>query len=299
MRRVILTGIMEIRPVAPMPPLPEAIAAFEHLAGIHLTIHDVQGVRPPRWRHRQLPNRHLHRAPFCWEGRFEHPVWNNACTRECLTATHSRLRRDPTPFLKRCWKGGVELVVPAVRDGRVLLVLFAGVFRDADAPEPKTDAASLRRYRALPVWRDEKAPELVSALTFFGDALLYELDRLDVRENDGSREQRIRRFLYENAHRELSLPDLADHLKLSVSRTGHAVRETLGKTFREALLEERMTRAVHLLAISPKAPLEEIAAAVGFRDVFYFSRCFSRCYGMGPRTYQRTHKHTETLFSAE
>ena len=278
---------MEIRPAILMPPLAEAIAAFERLAGIHLTVHDVQGLHPPRWRHRQMPNRHLHRAPFCWEERFEHPVWNDNCTRDCLTATHSQLRREPAPFVKRCWKGGVELVVPVVRDGRVLIVLFAGVFRDADAPEPPLSGENLRRYRELPAWREDRMPELVSALTFFGSALLYELDRLDVRENDGSREQLIRRFLYENAHRQIALADLAAHLKISVSRAGHAVREVLGRTFHEALLEERMTRAVHLLAISPKAPLEEIASAVGFRDVFYFSRCFSRFYGEGPRTYQR------------
>lgn len=279
--------IMKTRPAAPMPPLPEAVAAFEKLTGLRLTVHDVRDSRPPRWRHRQLPNRHLHQAPFCREGRFEHPVWNDNCARECLRETHARLHREPVPFLKQCWKGGVELVVPVVREGRILLVLFAGVFRPAGAPEPPLPEACLARYRALPEWSEERAPELVSALTFFGSALLYELDRLDAREDDGSREQRIRKFIFDHAHRAVTLAELAAYLKVSVSRAGHSVRETLGKSFHEALLEERMTRAVHLLSIAPKAPLAKIAAAAGFRDVFYFSRCFSRYYGMGPRTYQR------------
>ena len=285
-----IRSTMKIRTVAPLPPLPKAIAAFERLTGIQITVHDVQGHRPPRWRHRQMPDRHLHQAPFCREGRFEHPVWNDRCACECLTETHARLRREPVPFLKQCWKGGVELVVPIVRDGRVPLVLFAGVFRPADAPEPALPEACLRHYRALPVWTDEKAPELVSALTFFGGALLYELGRLDAREDDGSREQRIRKFIFDHAHRPVTLAEPAAYLKVSVSRAGHAVREALGKTFHEALLEERMSRAVHLLSIAPKAPLSEIATAAGFRDVFYFSRCFSRYYGMGPRTYQRRRK---------
>lgn len=272
--------------------LPDAVEAFERKIGVSLTVHDVQGIHPPGWRHRQMPNRHLHCAPFCREGRFEHPVWNNLCTEDCLKAVHAQVRRSPEAFCKSCWKGVLELVVPIVRDGRVILVLFAGPFRQPGGEAPvcgqRLNAACFRHFRELPEWSDGRAVELIALLRVFGNGLLDALGLLTEQETSGSREQIIRKFIIDNSHRQITLAELADLLHLSFSRTGHAVHEELGMTFHEAVMAERMNRAANLLMTHDRIPLAEVAAITGFRDVHYFSRCFARHFGMPPRSWRKT-----------
>ncbi|MBQ7394693.1 MAG: helix-turn-helix domain-containing protein [Lentisphaeria bacterium] len=274
--------------------LPESVEHFERMAGVSLTIHDVQGIHPPRWRHRQMPNRHLHCAPFCMEGRFEHPVWNNRCTEDCLKEVHAQVRRNPAPFCKTCWKGVRELVVPIVREGRVILVLYAGPFREPGTAKPACDLRlspqCIKHFRELPEWSETRAAELTSVMTVFGHGLLDRLGEMTEQESSGSREQIIKKFIIDNSHRALSLAELAEILHLSLSRTGHAVREELGMTFHEAVMCERMNRAANLLTAHYKLPLAEIAAIVGFRDTHYFIRCFTRHFGVPPRAYQKKNR---------
>lgn len=271
--------------------LPEAVEIFERMTGVSLTIHDVQGIHPPRWRHRQMPNRHMHNAPFCRQGRFEHPVWNNRCTEDCLKAVHAQVRRSSSPFCKFCWKGVLELVVPVERYGRVTLVLYAGPFRKPGAEAPESEvrltARCLKHFRELPEWSEEKAEELTAVLRLFGQGLLEQLTEMTEQESAATREQIIRRFIIDNSHRQLNLAELAEILHLSLSRTGHAVREELGMTFHEAVMSERMNRAANLLATHYQLPLAEIAAITGFRDAHYFTRCFTRHFGVSPRSYQK------------
>ena len=124
-------------------------------------------------------------------------------------------------------------------------------------------------------------------MTVFGHGLLDRLGEMTEQESSGSREQIIKKFIIDNSHRALSLAELAEILHLSLSRTGHAVREELGMTFHEAVMCERMNRAANLLTAHYKLPLAEIAAIAGFRDTHYFIRCFTRHFGVPPRAYQK------------
>ena len=282
---------MKIEPVLIVSSLPEAVEIFERMTGVSLTIHDVQGIHPPHWRHRQMPNRHLHCAAYCMEGRFEHPVWNNRCTEDCLKAVHAQVRRSSAPFCKSCWKGVLELVVPIERESRVVLVLYAGPFRKKGAEKPECDlrlsARCIKHFRELPEWSEEKAEELTSVLRLFGQGLLEQLGEMTDQESSGTREQIIKKFIIDNSHRQLTLAELAEVLHLSLSRAGHAVREELGMTFHEAVMCERMNRAANLLATHYKIALSDVAVITGFRDAHYFTRCFTRHFGMPPRAYQK------------
>ena len=52
----------------------------------------------------------------------------------------------------------------------------------------------------------------------------------------------------------------------------------------------RMHRAAYLLA-DENLRISEIGAMVGYDDLYYFSRCFKKHYGLSPRAMRRRMQH--------
>lgn len=264
-----------------------ALEAFERRRGLHLTLHDCRGIFYHADGSPFFPGRYLHSHPCCLEGRFENPAWNRRCHEECKLRAEANADRLRKPFLHSCWKGITELVVPLERNGSVALLLYAGTFRTPGAELPEELPPELReRIGRLPDAGSLPEPGLVPELQVFGQGLLHyaELcrERAGIPPEQGGR---IRRFLEEHAHEPVSLSDLAADLHLSRARACHLVSYHFGKPFHTLLREERIRRACNLLRSTP-LPLKAVAAAVGFRNEFYFNREFSRVRGVPPGEYR-------------
>ncbi len=267
--------------------LAAALREFERRRGLHLTLHDCRGIFYHADGSPFFPGRYLHTHPCCLEGRFENPSWNRRCHEECqlrAEATADRLRR---PFLHSCWKGVTELVVPLERGGSVALLLYAGTFRTPGAELPEELPPELRAHFAeLPGADSVPWAELALELQVFGQGLLHYA--VLCRERAGvppEKSAQIRRFLEDHAHEPVALADLAEHLHLSHTRACHLVKYHFGKPFHTLLREERIRRARNLLGSTPM-PLKAVAAAVGFRNEFYFNREFTRVCGVPPGEYR-------------
>lgn len=272
--------------------LHEKIDLFEKQLNIQLTIHDIRGIWPLSFRDHLMPGRRWHRSTFCWEGRFDSDLWAVSCTNDCMRLPHRRCRTASLPYWKKCWKNVWELVVPIARNGQNMLILFAGTFRDeiVDKLPPDIQKMSLKLqklYRALPLKSSVNEQQLVTALEFFGNALLDAWEHSGSGTEHGNMQEIISSFILQNAAKDITLEDLAKHLSLSKSRAGHAVKQYLGKSFTEALREERMSRAVNLLATHPQISIADLSLSVGYRDPAYFMRLFKRTFNCGPRTYQK------------
>ena len=76
---------------------------------------------------------------------------------------------------------------------------------------------------------------------------------------------------------------------LSLSALSSAVHLATGRTFKELLLEKRLSKGAELLR-DTGLPVEDIIAAVGYENTSYFYRKFRERYGVSPRDYRRSHR---------
>lgn len=90
----------------------------------------------------------------------------------------------------------------------------------------------------------------------------------------------------EENYREADLTRLAGELHVSLPYLSSAIHSATGKTFKELLLEKRMSRAAQLLS-STGLPVEDVISAVGYDNTSYFYRRFRQSYGVSPRNYRK------------
>jgi AraC family transcriptional regulator of arabinose operon len=101
------------------------------------------------------------------------------------------------------------------------------------------------------------------------------------------------KYMADNLHRPLSVPEVAQHSCLSPSRLGHLFSAKFGKSIVRWREEQRMQYASQLLQLSTR-PVKQIAAEVGYEDPLYFSRVFRRRVGLSPKAFRARHQSPET-----
>jgi AraC-like DNA-binding protein len=121
-----------------------------------------------------------------------------------------------------------------------------------------------RRMPALPVPMPEEAP----APTACDSSLLPAVS-----------------FVENNFHDKIQSDDVARLCAMSPFRFSRTFKETFGMPFREYVVRVRLKEACRLLE-NPQASITEVAYAVGFNDISYFSRMFKRYVGVSPSALQ-------------
>ena len=79
--------------------------------------------------------------------------------------------------------------------------------------------------------------------------------------------------------------DMARLCSMSPFRFSREFKEAFGISFREYLVRLRLKEAARLLE-NPQARVAQVAYAVGFNDMSYFSRMFKRYFGVSPSSVQ-------------
>lgn len=96
------------------------------------------------------------------------------------------------------------------------------------------------------------------------------------------------RLIREDLASDLSVSRLAAKLNVSRSYLSSRFSAEMGLTLTQYIINLRMTQAKRLL-ITTDHPIARIAALVGFRDAYYFSRFFKKNARMAPTKYRKTH----------
>ena len=83
-----------------------------------------------------------------------------------------------------------------------------------------------------------------------------------------------------------SLNNVAKRCNVSAAYVSSTVKDTTGKTFKEHLMEKRLTKAATLLK-STALSVGDIIVMVGYENTSYFYRIFTEKYGMSPKAYRQ------------
>jgi AraC family transcriptional regulator len=96
-------------------------------------------------------------------------------------------------------------------------------------------------------------------------------------------------FIHDNYARDVGLDDIAAAANLSPSQLTRLVKQTLGVSPYQHVIQVRVNNARHLLSAgSGRRSLAEIASAVGFADQSHLTRHFKRLTGVTPRRYRES-----------
>jgi len=94
----------------------------------------------------------------------------------------------------------------------------------------------------------------------------------------------ILQYVEEN-YKDGSLGELAQMHNQSLSGISRFIKKQTGMTFKELVMQKRLSQAAFLLGTT-KLTVEDIIAAVGYDNSSYFHRIFREKYGMTPRKYR-------------
>lgn len=96
---------------------------------------------------------------------------------------------------------------------------------------------------------------------------------------------KAQRYILENYQNNISLKDVAEHLSLSSGYLSILYKKETGQNFIDYLIHLRMEKAKELLKTT-ELKIYEVAKKVGYDNIYYFSRIFSRVVGISPKQYQ-------------
>ncbi|MDR2079474.1 MAG: AraC family transcriptional regulator, partial [Treponema sp.] len=101
------------------------------------------------------------------------------------------------------------------------------------------------------------------------------------------------RFLLEDCYEDVSMADLIAAFGHNKDYFNQMIKRHTGMTYSMFLQNIRMEKA-ELLLQTTEFPVEEIARKVGYGNLSYFYRIFTRKFSMKPNEMRKTHKSAES-----
>ncbi|MYT31697.1 MULTISPECIES: helix-turn-helix domain-containing protein [unclassified Streptomyces] len=118
-----------------------------------------------------------------------------------------------------------------------------------------------------------------------------------VPETTGSTTGPTRQWILDHLAEPLALPDLARHARMSVRTFTRRFRDETGMSPAQWILQQRITRARHLLETTD-LPIDQVAIDAGFGSGTTLRQRLRAAVGVSPGTYRRTFRHDPGDFRA-
>jgi AraC-like DNA-binding protein len=109
------------------------------------------------------------------------------------------------------------------------------------------------------------------------------LSKINTREGDAI--DRALEYLNTNYTEPITLEDLSSHLHVSPATCNRLLQKSIGRSFKTALIEIRISHACRLLLESDQS-IVQVAFASGFTNLSNFNRRFKELKGHSPKAYR-------------
>ncbi|NLM75001.1 MAG: helix-turn-helix domain-containing protein, partial [Clostridiaceae bacterium] len=125
------------------------------------------------------------------------------------------------------------------------------------------------------------------------DNLQKELIQL-LRENTSQKSiiVKAKRYIKKKYAEDISLNTVAEYLNLSAGYLSILFKKETGQNFIDYLIQLRMEKAKELLRTT-ELKIYEVSKMVGYENIYYFSRIFSKVVGVSPKQYQTNYKNVQ------
>lgn len=120
------------------------------------------------------------------------------------------------------------------------------------------------------------------------------LNQRDIRADGSEPVRQAQNYLRTHLAEPFRTQDLADAVGLSPSHLSALFRQTTGTSPLQYLTQIRMARARELLTLT-ELTIQDIAAAVGYPDAYYFSRVFRRVHAATASSYRASSQSRHRL----
>lgn len=100
--------------------------------------------------------------------------------------------------------------------------------------------------------------------------------------------KKIISYLNENYNKKISLDQIAHNMYLSPVYISKLFKEETGESPINYLIKIRLEKAKQILEVPDSGSVKSVAKAVGYEDVYYFSKLFKKYYGMAPLYYKKS-----------
>jgi len=289
-----LPEALTIRGIANVRILEQFQRSFFALTGLQTTFLDTNGDFITRVRGRR---------PFCLIiAESERGTGHSDCY-DSNRAACQIIRKTLKPHIYRCHAGLAELAVPIVVNRKFLGAVITGQVKVPNftngitTPLVKKSPALRKRlekaFRKIPVlsMRQMKAAGdmLYGMINYI---FLMEYDLLISKELSRPRSysqeiaERALRFIKENFSQNITLQNVAEHVKLSPFYLAHLLKKETGYSFMEYLVKLRMREASSVLK-STNRSIKEVAYQVGYENPTYFGKIFRHYFKKSPQIFRR------------
>lgn len=122
-----------------------------------------------------------------------------------------------------------------------------------------------------------------------GQYLFQLLDKIQENINNLNSKGRVifdvENFILQNYDKELSIDKITEHVYLTPTYLCHLYKKTTGKTLNQFILKTKMNKSKKLLT-DTELKINQIAEILGYNNQGYFTRTFTKYFGMNPSTFR-------------
>ena len=243
------------------------------ITGFRISLHDAY--------HKEIaayPERYL---PFCaWVGADR--AERERCV-ECDKAACRRALELGGTYKYKCRWGLTEAVSPLYSFGTLTGYLMMGqILEGGDTVRFDAGVPAASLIASIPRLPREMVDSYVRVMTICAK---YLTSQNALEGTTPSTAMKAKRYILDNLDTKLSLSEIAESVDCSRSTLLSAFKRSYGVTVNAFITDSRLKRARQMLESANKT-INEVALATGFYDQSYFSKVFSKKYGLTPSEFR-------------